>query len=306
MSRTACKDQRRQALDIGGQVVPVRARWKMEPRGAEVVARLAGREEPVLTVRPLGKGRVAYLASAGFPYPDEDGMVQWLMKKLGLGPMLAVSGEARDRHLVFSLRHRERQQLVLHVSDLTTFAGGKRIEPNSSHEIDPVTPIAEVVLQLPMGTKPTAVKVVPTTTRLEWEHQNDMLRLVLRDFQQHAAVLLDTTVPERLQLLSPAASFPPPRTYETSPVILSEDFDGTPVGKFPAKPVWAANTDAKTGIHVAVDPVSPTNRVLEFVDAPDARVGFLPYAQCTWLGVVSYATVKTHFYVDNVRLERLP
>ncbi|MCY2987235.1 MAG: beta-galactosidase trimerization domain-containing protein [Planctomycetota bacterium] len=414
VSRTGWKDQGRQALDIGGQVVPVRVRWKMEPRGAEVVARLAGREEPVVTVRPLGKGRVAYLASASFPYPDEDGMVQWLMKKLGLGPMLAVSGEARYRHLVFSLRHRERQQLVLHVSDLTTFAGGKRIEPNSSHEIDPVTPIAEVVLQLPMGTKPTAVKVVPATTGVEWQHQNDMLRLVLRDFQQHAAVLLDTTVPERLQLLSPDSPFPPPRTYETSPVILSEDFDGTPVGKFPAKPVWAANTDVKTAIHVAVDPVSPTNRVLEFVDAPDARVGFLPYlvikpnrldrgrarfacdcyleseakvnvelrdessgssmtgpsvritetgqiqaggkdltkvplrqwfhleldfalgsdaptysltivptgrpperfdklpyvnrefAQCTWLGVVSYATVKTHFYVDNLRLERLP
>lgn len=30
------------------------------------------------------------------------------------------------------------------------------------------------------------------------------------------------------------------------------------------------------------------------------------FAQCTWLGVVSYATVKSHFYVDNVRLERLP
>ena len=137
----------------------------------------------MLTVRSLGKGRVAYLASASFPYPDEDGMVPWLMKKLGLGPMLAVSGDARDRHLVFSLRRRERQQLVLHVSDLTTFAGGKRIEPNSSHEIDPVQPIPEIVLQLPLETKPNAVKVVPATTRVEWEYQNDMLRLVLRDFQ---------------------------------------------------------------------------------------------------------------------------
>ena len=197
-------------------------------------------------------------------------------------------------------------------------------------------------------------------------------------------------------------------------MIVSEDFEGTPEGKFPAKPVWSANTDAKTGIHVAVDPASPQNRVLEFIDAPDARAGFLPYlvikphrldrgrakfacdcylepdakinvelrdessgslvtgpsiritetgqvqaggrdltkvplrqwfhleldfvlgsdpptygltigqsgkpperfeklpyanpefARCTWLGVVSYATARTHFYVDNIRLERLP
>ena len=44
---------------------------------------------------------------------------------------------------------------------------------------------------------------------------------------------------------------------------------------------------------------------------PPERFEKLPYAnpefaRCTWLGVVSYATVKTHFYVDNIRLERLP
>ena len=44
---------------------------------------------------------------------------------------------------------------------------------------------------------------------------------------------------------------------------------------------------------------------------PPERFEKLPYAnpefaRCTWLGVVSYATAKTHFYVDNIRLERLP
>jgi hypothetical protein len=356
VTRNVWKDQGRQSVDIGGQLVPVGVRWEAVPSGAEVVARLAGRDQPMLTVRSLGKGRVAYLASASFPYPDEDGMVSWLMKNLGLGPMLAVSGEAWDRHLVFSLRRRERQQVVLHVSDLTTFAGGKRIEPDSSHAIDPVQPIPEIVLQLPLGTKPNAVKVVPVTTRVEWEYWNDMLRLVLRDFQTHAAVLLDTAVPDRAQLLSPDAPFPPPRTYETSPVIVSEDFAGTPVGKFPAKPVWSANTDAKINVELRDESsgslvtgpsirITETGQVqaggrdltkvplrkwfhleLDFVLGPDPptygltigqsgkppeRFEKLPYAnpefaRCTWLGVVSYATAKTHFYFDNVRLERLP
>ena len=42
VARTAWKDTGRQGLDIDGQTIPVRVRWKVEPRGAEVVARLAG------------------------------------------------------------------------------------------------------------------------------------------------------------------------------------------------------------------------------------------------------------------------
>lgn len=414
LSRQPWTDRARQGLALGDRIMPVQVRSKVALHGAEVVQRLAGRKEAALTVHRLGKGRVAYLALAGFPYPDEDGLALWLMEKLGLGPMVAVSGDARDRHLVFAVRRRSDRQSVLHVTDLTTFAQGKRIEPNSSHEIDPLQTIAQMEIQLPLAVKPDAVKVLPTTTRVQWQWQDGALRLVLRDFQAHAAVVLDAPSPESIGLLPASAPRAAPRTYERTPVILAEDFESTPAGKFPAKAVWSANTDAKTAIRVTVDPAASGNRVLEFLDAPDARAGFVPYvnihpgrldrgrarfsgdfylepdakihlelrdesmgrlvagpsvhitekgaiqagskpltvvplrqwfhlemefalgldcpgyrlivtqpgkspeqfdglrcanpafSQCTWLGIVSHATTKTRFCVDNLRLERLP
>ena len=414
VSRTPRQQTPRQGLAIAQETVPVRVPWKVEPCGAEVLARLANKEAPVLTVRSLGRGQVAYFALAGFPHPDEDGLALWLMKKLGLGPMVSVSGEARDNHLVFSVRRRHKEQLVLHVSDLTTYAAGRRIEPNSSHEIDPIRPIPEIALQFPLTTEPKSVRVVPATTKVHSEHQDGVLRLALRGFHTHAAVMLDTPPPERIDLLPPDTQPAPPRRYATSPLILDETFDQTPPGKFPAKPVWSANADAKTAIRVARDPSSPENRVLEFFDSPDARAGFVPYlviqpsrldrgrarlscrfylepdakvnvelrdtsrgslvtgpsiritdegrvlaagkelttvpvgqwfqlelefglgfeepkyrltilrpgrpvehfdrlpyadqefTRCTWLGIVSYATTETRFYVDDLKLERLP
>ena len=35
-----------------------------------------------------------------------------MLEKLGLGPMVTVSDNARDRHLLFSLRRRAERQLV--------------------------------------------------------------------------------------------------------------------------------------------------------------------------------------------------
>lgn len=414
LSRMPWTGTGRQGLTIGGQTIPLRVLWKVQPHGAEVLARLANGQTPLLTACRLGKGRVAYLALAGFPYPDEDGLALWLMEKLGVGPMVAVSGAARDRHVVFSTRRRGEDQLILHLSDLTTLAGGKRIEPDSSHEIDPLRPIPEILLRLPLTCKPKAVQVVPTTTHVQWQHKDGLLQLALGGFQTHAAVILDMRPPEKMEFLAASVPPVPPRQYETSPLILAEDLETAPLGRFPERPLWSANTDAKTSIRVVQDPASRTNRVLEFVDAPDARAAFLPYlvihplrldrgrakfscdvrlesearvhlelrdesggslvtglsirmtekgrlqaggkdltgvpigqwfhlelefalggdepiyrltlvrpgkpaerfdrlhylnpafSRCTWLGIVSDATTHTHFYVDNVRLERLP
>jgi hypothetical protein len=413
LSRVVRPAAGRQGLAVGQEAVPVRLGWTIKPHGAEVLARLAGSEAPVLTVRRLGQGKAACLALAGFPYPDEDGLALWLMRKLGIGPMIALSGDARQRHLVCSARRRGRQ-LVLHLSDLTTFVTEKQIEPNSSHEIDPVPPIPEVELQLPLAVRPEAVRAVPAATCVDWQHEQGVLRLVLRNFQTHAAVLIDGVAPNVLGFLPADIPGPPPRRLEIEPLLLFEDFDHDPPDQFPERLFWAGNTDAKTAIRVVPDPFGAKNRVLEFVDAPDARVGFVPYlviqpdrlargrarfscdlclhegakvnielrdegdgtratgpsiqinemgqvlaagkhlatmpldqpfhlaiefalglspptyeltvgapgkpperfenlayaapafSRCTWLGIVSQATTRTRFYVDNVRLERLP
>ena len=126
-------------------------------------------------------------------------------------------------------------------------------------------------------TGPKSIKVVPATTHLDWKYEDGLLRLALRNFQTHAAIVLDGTAPAAINLLPPTAPRAIPRTYDRLPLILAEDFESTPVGKFPAHPIWSANVDAKTAIRVAMDPTSAGNRVLEFVDAPDARAAFLPY-----------------------------
>lgn len=277
VARTPVAEPTLAGLMIGETAVPVHLPWVVEPRGAKVLAKDVRTSTPVLTVCSFGQGQVAYLALPGPSYPDEDGLARWLMQKLKLGSMVSVSGEARDSHLVFSIRRRGERQLVLHVSDLTTFVGDQPIEPNSSHEIDPIRPIPEIELQLPISNVPTSVQVVPKETRVEWERKNDTLHLVLRDFQVHAAVVLDVTDAKPLELLPPDTKPAPLRQYASSPVILDENFDTTGIGKFPDKPVWSANADAKTAIRVARDPASPDNRVLEFVDAPDARQSFIPY-----------------------------
>lgn len=277
VARTRVAEPKLAGLTIGKTVIPVHLPWGVEPRGAKVLVEDVQKGTPVLTVRSSGQGQVAYLALPGLSYPDEDGLARWLMRKLELGSMVSVSGEARDSHLVFSVRRRGERQVVLHVSDLTTYADGQRIEPNSSHEIDPVRPISPIELQLPMSSAPTSVQVVPKETQVEWEHQNDTLHLVLRDFRVHAAVVLDVTDAKPLELLPPDRKPAPLRQYASAPVILDEDFDCTGIGKFPDKPVWSANADAKTAIRVTRDPASPDNRVLEFVDAPDARKSFIPY-----------------------------
>jgi hypothetical protein len=412
--RTPRAERALAGLSIGETTIPVHVPWMVEPHGAKVRAKDVPTDAPVLTVRRVGRGQVAYLALADVSYPDEDGLARWLMEKLRLGPMVSVSGEARANHLVFSIRRRDERQLVLHVSDLTTFADNQRIEPNSSHEIDAIRPIPKVELQVPMASAPTSVQVVPEETQVEWAHQDDMLNLVLSDFRVHAAVVLNVTHTEPLGLLPPHTQPAPLRGYATSPVILDENFDSTAIGKFPDNPVWSANVDAKTAIRVTRDPASPDNRVLEFVDAPDARKRFIPYlvmqprglnrgrarfscrlylepgasvnveardakagsyaigpsirisedgevmaagrtlttvpterwlqlelefglafhepycrlkivqpgkpqqqfdqlpyvdpkfTACTWLGIVSLTTKKTHFYVDDVKLQRLP
>lgn len=277
VARTPQAETPKQGLALGREPMPVRVTWQAELRGADVLQTLFNSNEPALTLQREGRGKVAWLALSGLPYPDSDGVAIWLMEKLGLGPMVSVAGDARENDLVFSARRRGENQVVLHVSDLTTFADGRRVEPNSTHEIAPLRPIDKIDLQLAMPVAPTSVRVLPVETKVEWKHDDGRLQLTVRDFLTHAAVLLDMPGGQPPGLLPQDVERAAPRSYATSPVIVDEDFDDVPPGKFPAGPFWSANADEKTAIRVARDPSSAENRVLEFVDSPDARKGFVPY-----------------------------
>ena len=286
LTRTALPQPTLAGVTIDGTTVPLGLDWKVEPTAAEVLASDVQSGAPLLTRHELGQGEVAYLAIPGPTYTDEDGLARWVMQTLKIGPLVSVSGKARENHLVFSARQRGEKQLILHAADLTTYADGKRIEPNSSHEIDAVRPIPEISLQLPLPSKPASVSVLPTETRIDWKYEKGTLHLNLRDFDTHAAVVLNFASaaerPDSLDLL-PAETTPAPvRNYaRKSPVILDENFDLVPVGKFPQNGIWNASTDPKTAIVVARDPEERGNRVLKFSDSKDARRSYIPLLTIT-------------------------
>jgi hypothetical protein len=277
LTRTFRSDHERLALQVGGERIPLRGVWHAHVRDAEVLARFEDSDVPVLTSRPLRKGRVAYLALSGFPYPDEDGLAPWLMEKLGIPPMVSVTGPARDRHLVFSVRQRGESQVIVHVSDLTTYADGQRVEPNSSHAIDAMRPLPELRVRLALPTGPKLVRAAPRTCASAAAWENGILRLTLRNFTTHAAVIMDTEPPASVGFLPAGTERAPVRKYEEPRVLLSEDFETTPVGKFPEKPIWTAQDDAETAIRVTDEAAADGERSLAFVDSPDARASFVPY-----------------------------
>ncbi len=277
VTRPARLDGERQALATGGARVPLKSPWRLEVGAAQVVDRFAGSELPALTARSVGQGRVVTLALAGFPYPDEDGLVAWLMGKLKLAPMVRVQGPAAERHLVFSARRRADGQVIVHVADLTTLVNGKRVEPNSSHQIDPVPPIPEVALELAMPTEPTRVTVVPAGSTVTTTWRDGILSVKLTNVAIHAAVIVETVAPPCLGLLPDGTPPTVVRHYERPPVLLAEDFEAAPVGKFPPHPLWVANTDAKTAIRVTATTAASGAHSLEFVDDPAARASFVPY-----------------------------
>lgn len=273
------KEERQQVcgLTVAGGKVPLRGVWQASVSEAEVLAAFTDSDLPALTVRTLSKGQVAYFALSRFPYPDDDGLALWIIDKLRIPPMVSVSGPARDNHLAFSVRRKGDSQVALHIADMTTYAGGRRIEPNSSHEIDPVQTIPEVPLRVALATKPQSVRVLPAASDLEWHWEDGLLRLSVSNVNTHAVVIADIKPPERMKLLPRGVEAAPARKYAYAPVLLSEDFESTPVGKFPDKPIWTPIPDPKTAIRVTEETSAEGKRSLEFVDAPDARAPFVPY-----------------------------
>jgi len=190
--------------------------------------------------------------------------------------MVGVTGKGRDANLLFSVRSRS-EDVVLHVADITTYAKGKRVEPNSTHEIDPVREIDLVSLTMPLPQEPSQISVLPATTSVRSRWEEGMLHLELAKLKLHAAVVLKMDPPERLGPMPKGTPQAPVRQYETDPVMLSEDFETTPVGKFPVKAIWSPIADAKTAIAVTESSAAGGKRSLEFVDSPDARRPFIPY-----------------------------
>jgi hypothetical protein len=136
-------------------------------------------------------GKLAMLTGAQIAEPDSAGFVRRLMRQRAIGPVVELP---KSNHIVASLRRRG-DQVVLHVTDLTSYKDGQRVEPNERTDIDENHPIEELSLVVASLVKPRAVRVVPDATAASWQWNNGRLSLTLRHFNVHAAVLMDMAVP---------------------------------------------------------------------------------------------------------------
>ena len=258
-------------IDVGDSTFVLQSAWDIQSGPAEVIARFSN-GKPCLTRNRMGKGAAAYLAASDMAYPDE-GLLAWVMKTLGNGPAVHVEGAARDEHLVFSLRGKP-GQIILHVTDLASRVGGKRIVPTTQNNIDDDPPLPEVKLSLPLASPPKRVECVPAQTTASHRWEKGVLHLALRDFDLHAAVILD--VPPHTRTAYMPATTPAAKPHMQDPTI-EENFESLSVREPVPESLGRCRAEGKTSIRVTARTAASGRRCLKFVDDPDAPQPFHPY-----------------------------
>jgi hypothetical protein len=245
--------------------------WDIAPTEAQVVARFAdGR--PGLTLRPMGKGAVAYLAVARLLYPDH-GLMAAVLRKLGRGPSYSVSGEAP----VLCTLRRKPGQVVLHVADLSTRVNGALADVDSPAYTDWNPPLSNLQVSVPFPKEPSRAFAAPALTSLKTEYADGILKLTFNRVQTHAAAVLETDAEAPLPLL-PADSAPTATKFHAESdrvgVIFADDFESSATGTRPEAP-WVPEVKGETNILVTEETAAQGRKSLKFVDAENSS--FWPF-----------------------------
>ena len=262
----------RRTARLGDGRLPFPSAWAAPGRKDDVRAAFDD-GTPLLVTRAMGRGTVARLAAATLPYPDDEGLAVWLLHTLGVGPSVAIEGDARDRHLVFALR-RKAGHAVLHVTDLTSFVKGKRIVPTTQNLLDDEPPMPRIELSLPLSAKPKRVACVPAATSVSHRWADGVLHLTLEHVHVHAAVAIEGPIAEPWPLLPTTV---PVGRQPAVPTAIAEDFETAPVGGPPPEGLGVARVAGKTSIRVTDETAASGRRCLKFTDHPDAPRPFHPY-----------------------------
>jgi hypothetical protein len=185
--RRSGTSDRTHVLNTDGKNVSFPSVYNVGINGAEVLAEY-GNGKPFLTKNTRGNGAVAYVSAASIPFPDNDGVINWIMKKVNVHPWVTIQSGGRDKHLVFSFRSKP-GRLLLHVANITSHVKGKRIETNANTgAIDPVSVIPGLTMNLNLPAEPQRVAVVPAVSGVEHSWNNGTLNLTIKDLDYHAAV----------------------------------------------------------------------------------------------------------------------
>jgi hypothetical protein len=246
--------------------------WRLNPSESEVLLRFPN-GDPLLTRRSVGEGWIAVCALNSVSYPDPNGGMFWLMRALGIGPSVVVSGDAGDRNLTFAVRRRDRD-LVVHVCDLTSYAGEERVWPGETNDIKAGDPAA-LTFEIPLPERPSALSAVPESAGLAWQWENGMLSVTLRNARIHTAVCVRGNLPSRLPYHAADTEVSRPWYASQTTALDFEDLS-VRTTELPTR-IGRAHTDPLTEIRVTARTAASGTRSLKFVDHPDAKHDFLPY-----------------------------
>jgi len=186
------------SLSAGGGKIFMEGRWPVTVRDAGVPARWDD-GEPLVTVRPEGKGRVAYASVDAAATPDHEGLGPHLLGALGLGPAVRMTGPGRAEHFIFTFR-RKGDATVVHMADVGSRVKGVRKTEETTQLVDDQPPLPEVTIHVP-APRPGRVAVVPAATVVEHGWTNGILTATLRNVDVHAALILDAASAGPLPLL---------------------------------------------------------------------------------------------------------
>jgi len=256
------------ALD--GELAVFPASLDVEATAAEVVAKFRS-GGPFLTRKRAGDGWAAHVAAVP-NYPDEDGIMGWLMQTLGNGPCVHVQGAARDEHLVFSLR-RKAGQVILHATDLTSRVDNQRVWPSSRNDIDDAPRLAPT-LALPVPVQPRAISAAPSSASVSHRWADGVLHLSLQDFCVHAAVVIDVDAPGPLPYMNDSA----PRAKRRRQMQVAEQtFEKIRLRGDLPDAVGRVNAKGSTAVRVTASAAASGRKSLLFIDSDDAPQRFHPY-----------------------------
>jgi hypothetical protein len=170
----------------------VRAGGKLVVLGS-ALQRVEGRDKPRAALQNLQgdeqrQGDVAFAAVDGIVYPDANGTIASVVKRLGVTPRTEVLAGGDDKHLVFSFRGKP-GRWCFHVTNLTTCINGQRVPTNvKDNAIDDVAPIPTLRLRLELPHRPDRVTAFPETTGVSHSWNAGRLDLTLTKLDYHAVV----------------------------------------------------------------------------------------------------------------------
>ena len=245
--------------------------WHMEAsEDASVLIRFEN-GSPMLTRKTMGSGWVATLAAAA-SYPDDAETMARVMRRLGDGPSVIVDGTPADRHWIFGLR-RDAQDGILHITDLTSYVGERRMWPAAGNDIAVRSP-ESVVLRLPLPQRPERVSIVPSPSQVTSSWESGQLVLAIRNPSVHTAVRFSApgAAPLPYHLASTDVQLPwRPRQARRL------DFEDVSTREELPAQMGRAHTDECTSIRVTTRTAASGVKSLKFTDHPDAKHEFLPY-----------------------------